>query len=69
MLTIMQLAYRISNNINSIPRKNRDFTKNDFRVFEPLPLKIYDQLIAEFPNCSADQQLEFTRELNKLVET
>ncbi len=68
-ITVKQIANRISNRINSIPRKDRDFTKPDFSVGSPLPSVIYSEFVAEFPRYTNQEINEFASELNKFVES
>jgi len=67
-ITIKQVAYRIANRINSVERKDREFTKSDFTIGEPLPKAIWDEFTADFPYYSQIELNEFTGTLIKLVE-
>jgi len=67
-ITINQLANRIAKKINDVERKDRDFTKSDFRTHEPLPTEVHNEFVAEFPFHSQTELNEFTLELHRLVE-
>jgi hypothetical protein len=67
-ITIEQLANRIAARINASPRKDRDFTKSDFNIGEPLPHEIYMEFILEFHDYSQPEINEFTMFLTKLVD-
>lgn len=68
MEMIKEFAFRVSKSINSVDRKDREFTKNDFVVYQPLPSKIYSIFADEFPFYTQEDINTFTKEMNYLVE-
>ena len=68
MNTIKELAFRLSAEINSLPRSDREFSKNDFIIYQPLPNKIYNMFLKEFNSYTQEDMNNFTKEMNILVD-
>lgn len=68
MASIKEFAFRVSKSINSDDRKDREFTKNDFVTYQPLPSKIYNIFADEFTFYTQEDINTFTKEMNYLVE-
>lgn len=65
-ITIEQLAYRIASRINSVPRRDRDFSKSDF--CGKMPETIYAEFTREFPDYSRADEVALASSLEKMVE-